>query len=72
MNTNVGTPDRLDQERLAQKVAWEGGAFEAPRYRIRSTEIGDPELAILRHEMEDLYERIAPLARKIDRVLHAA
>lgn len=62
----------LDRARLAEKVAWEGGTFEALRYGIRADDIGDPELAALWRDMEELYERMSPLTWKIDALLAEA
>lgn len=69
MERNDETPERLSRERLAQKVAWEGGAFEALRYGLRSRQIADPELAQMWRNMESLYEQISPIARRIDLLL---
>jgi hypothetical protein len=62
----------LSRHALGEKVAWEGGAFEALRYGIRSREIDDPELAQLWSRMESLYEQIAPLAWRIELILDKA
>jgi hypothetical protein len=72
MDQERGTANTMSRERLAEKVAFEGGPFEALQYGIRSADIADPELATLWHEMEQLYERIAPLARMIRRELSDA
>ena len=62
----------MQRDALAAKVAWEGGAFEALRYGIRSRDIADPELAELWRQMESAYEAISPLAWKIDGLLSNA
>ena len=62
----------LTRDELAHKVEWEGGAFEALRYGIRSRDIDDPEVAALWREMETLYERISPVAWRIDSLLERA
>lgn len=66
---SVGTAVPLSRDALAQKVEWEGGAFEALRYGLRSRDIADAELAAMWHEMETLYERISPVAWRIDALL---
>ena len=62
----------LTRNRLAEKVAWEGGAFDALRYGIRSNEIADSDLAELWREMETLYEKISPIAWRIESLLQKA
>jgi hypothetical protein len=70
MNENsVVDYEPLTRERLAAKVVWEGGVFEALRYGVRSDQIADRELAQLWQEMETLYQRISPLAWRIDSLL---
>jgi len=72
MDSGGAKLEQLSRPRLAEKVAWEGGTIEALRYGIRSSDIADPDVARLWSELETLYERMAPIARQIDRVLEAA
>jgi len=69
MENLVEAEERLTLDHLADKVAWEGGAFEALRFGLRSNDIADPELSSLWREMETLYERISPVAWRIDSIL---
>jgi hypothetical protein len=73
MNADLAsTNDTLSRKELAAKVSWEGGAFEALRYGLRSDQIGNRELADLWHQMENLYEQISPLAWRIESMLEKA
>jgi len=64
--------DTLSSEDLAAKVTWEGGAFEALRYGLRSEHIENVELADLWRQMEALYEKISPIAWRIESLLEKA
>ena len=67
-----GSPDTLSRDDLAAKVTWEGGAFEALRYGLRSEQIESVELADLWRQMEGLYEQISPIAWRIESMLERA
>lgn len=69
MDAVVGTSGAMTREQLAAKVAWEGGAFDALRYGVRSDQIEDAELRELWQEMERLYRGISPIAWRIDSLL---
>jgi hypothetical protein len=62
----------MNKRALAAKVTWEGGAFDALRYGIRSRHIADEDVAELWRRMESLYEQIAPLAWRIEVLLEPA
>lgn len=72
MNEGQAPTDTMTSEALAAKVAWEGGAFEALRYGLRSEQIENAELAVLWRQMEVLYEQISPLAWRIESLLERA
>ena len=54
---------------LAAKVEYEGGTFEALKYGIRSSDIADPEIAALWHDLEERYQALSPICWKIDSLL---
>jgi hypothetical protein len=62
----------MDRQRLAEKVAWEGGVFAALRYGLRSEEIADPKLRALWARMERKYQAITPIAVEIAAILETA
>jgi hypothetical protein len=64
--------ERLDRQRLAAKVAWEGGVFATLRYGVRSEDISDVDLKALWAEMEHHYQAITPIAVRIAAALEKA
>jgi hypothetical protein len=72
MNAMKQITEPMSRKSLADKVTWEGGAFDALRYGIRSRDIADDEVAQLWQRMEALYEQIAPLAWRIEALLDPA
>jgi hypothetical protein len=69
MDAVIKADGAMTREQLAAKVAWEGGAFDALRYGVRSDQIEDAELRQLWQEMERLYRGISPIAWRIDSLL---
>jgi hypothetical protein len=53
--------NRLSNERLAQKIRWEGGILAALEYGINSDDIDDPGLSELWQQLDQRYQEIAPL-----------
>ena len=55
------TTEKMDAERLARKVRWEGALLGAHEYGIRADQISDPALAANWAELQDAYDRLEPL-----------
>jgi hypothetical protein len=52
---------KFSNERLAQKIRWEGGLVAALEYGIRATDIEDPEVAKLWRRLERSFGTFSPL-----------
>lgn len=63
---------KMDRQRLAEKVVWEGGVFATLRYGVRSDDIADEDLRALWAEMERHYQAITPIAVRITAALESA
>jgi hypothetical protein len=60
---------KMNNERLATKVDWEGGVLPAITYGIRANQIADPEIAALWSEAEKTHALLEPVIRDIERRL---
>jgi hypothetical protein len=54
---------------LSDKVTYEGGAFAALQYGIRSRDIADPQVAALWLDLEESYEALSPICWRLDSLL---
>lgn len=52
---------KLSNDRLAQKIRWEGGLLAALDYGITAKDIEDPEVAKLWRRLERSYGTLSPL-----------
>lgn len=68
----MGGESKLSIERLARRVATEGGIVAALDYGIRGSDIGDIEVAGAWAELQGLYEQMVPLMDRLDRRIRQA
>jgi hypothetical protein len=57
---------KISATRLAEKVAWEGGALATLDFGIVADQIEDPALRALWQDLQDRYRGLAPLVADIE------